>query len=136
MGNRERLVEYLKDNDVCRECKTLECSTCWAHRALCDEADELIAHGVFAPKLKIGDIVYFVYWGSEDDDCVVISGEKVIDVSVSGFVLSSVLCGDCDVSAGDFYKWEELDSGEWFFTKIEDAEARKEKLLKEMARGE
>ena len=131
MGNRERLVEYLKDNDVCRECKTSECSTCWAHRALCDEADSLIAHGVFAPKLKVGDIVYFVYWDSEDDDCVVISGEKVIDVSVNGFTLTSVI-NECDMQNADFYKWDELDSGGWFYSKLSDAENKKDEILKAM----
>lgn len=128
MDNKERLVEFLKDNDVCNECKDKECNTCWAYKALSQEADGLIVHGVFAPKVKIGDIVYFVYYDREDVPPVVIAEERVIDVSILGFTLSE-LVGEDDFSSGDFYKWEELDSGGWFFTKREDAEKRRDELM-------
>ena len=59
MNERERLIELLKQNCLCKDEDCSNCSTngiCFIHR----EADSLLENGVIVPLVKVGDKVWII----------------------------------------------------------------------------
>jgi len=126
-GNKRRLVELLKDNEVCRECGKKICVGCSAYLSLWSEAEMLDGNGVFCPPVKIGTEVFFVVdnFDPEGGEPVLIDSDKVTDVSVCGFRFGEFESGGlCDV-----YSWDELLKKEMFFVEKSQAEARYSLLM-------
>lgn len=124
MKNKERLVELLKDNELCRECGKKICTGCGAYLSLWQEAEMLDKNGVFCPPVKIGAEVFVVIddWDPAFGEPVRIGVDKVVDVSVRGIWLGTD-------ESNDLVLWEELDKKEEFFLDKAEAEERYDLLM-------
>ena len=122
--NKERLVELLKDNELCKECGKKICTGCGAYLSLWSEAEMLADVGVFAPPVKIGAEVFVVIddWDPAFGEPVHIGADKVVDVSVRGVWLGE---GEFD----DLVLWEELEKKEAYFLDKSEAEKKYKELM-------
>ena len=129
--NKERLVELLKDNELCKECGKKICTGCGAYLSLWSEAEMLATAGVFAPPVKIGSEVFVVIddWDPAFGEPVHIGADKVVDVSVRGLWTGTEDCSE-------FVSWEELEKKEEFFLDKSEAEAKYQELIKKYERKE
>ena len=125
--NKERIVELLKDNEICRECGKKICTGCGVYLSLWQEAEMLDKNGVFCPLVKIGTDIFIVFddYDPAFGEPVFFGSEKIVDVSVRGFWFELNQEG----APVDFYPWEELEKKDMFFLDKTEAQERYKELM-------